>query len=191
MLKIKNYSSRIFLVYTNIVMLILFTIFYPGFYHHFLFFFIYLIIFLWISDAENIIAKEKTINIINILTAFLIIPPINTNLEIENVLGYKYISNQKNIVKYINNEPKFKQSDLYVEVKEQNLVPYIKNDINVYDSCTMKPISWDILKYTECEHNYTKLIKKHNKPMFLISEKKYDIKNVKRMQYRNLYIYEY
>ena len=189
--KIKGFWLKTFVLYTNIMMVTLFCFFYPGFYHHFMFFFIYLIVFIWITEGENYFKEYKGINILNILMIVMLVLPININLELEQVLHFKYVKNPKLIVKMLNNEPKFRNSTVYLEASLYHLIPYLKEDINLMNSCSLKPLTWNILTITDCVPEHEKHIKNDGHNTFLISTKNYDtIKGEKDFIFKELYVYK-
>jgi hypothetical protein len=190
----KRIFPKIFLLYTNVVMLVLFKFFYPGFYHHFIFFFVYLIVFLWISNAEKILCKSKKVNFINVLMALMLIPPINVNLEIEPMYNVKGSYNaMKNLVKYLNSNSMFKDSIIYVDGSIYQIIPYLHNNAEIMDTCSLKPVTWDTLKYLECIPNSELKIKNvSSKRSFLLSQTKKDNVSDKIIgEVDKIYIYEY
>ena len=121
----------------------------------------------------------------------MLVLPININLELEQVLHFKYVKNPKLIVKMLNNEPKFRNSTVYLEASLYHLIPYLKEDINLMNSCSLKPLTWNILTITDCVPEHEKHIKNDGHNTFLISTKNYDtIKGEKDFIFKELYVYK-
>lgn len=148
--QIKKEHSLI--IYTDVLMLSIFAFFYPGGPHHFIFIFIYLILFLWIyfdkyQEIEQISIFKLKIDFISLMLIILMFIPLKQDLK---DIYYGHMMKAKNLTYTLNNEPQYRNCRIFLYEREALIIPYLKNDIEIFNACNKKPLNWDTFDTHNC-----------------------------------------
>ncbi len=153
-----------FLLFTHGLLIYIFAKYYHGYPHHFIFFFIYFIIFIWLYNNKYPNSEVSELKlyfpvIYSIIIAVLLFLPV------KNDMYYAYVGDNykmDKLAQIINADPEIRNSNLYVGGAESLLLPYIKNDIQLYSICNLEKIKWNTFYNRKCGNLYGLMDKINN-----------------------------
>lgn len=148
MFTIKNFYLWTFLIYTNILLTSLFGFAYEGRPHLYIFFFIYIIVFLWISTDNKFWKLSFRTTFLTVVFAAMLLYPLNSKFYY--MFNVQRAIKTKALVNFINNDDQFRNSRIYIPTKIQFIIPYLKDDIELYNICNLKPYMEEFWESTHC-----------------------------------------
>ena len=150
--KTKLCNEQTLIIYTNILLFSIFAFFYPGGPHHFIFVFIYLITYLWIyidkfPEVSNTPCKDIKPDILSLMLMILLLMPLQSDLK---DIYYGNKMHTKELATILNSSPQYRNSRLFLYEREALIIPYLKDDIELYSACTTKALGWDMYDTHDC-----------------------------------------